>query len=127
VENGMAAKRILIIDDDPVFEKLMEMTLARQGYRVFHARQGKEAMNILGGQCVDLIVLDLMMPEMDGLAFLKWLRGEAGLKTPVLVQTSMVTDVAAGEAINAGATELLYKPAKVPDLLAIINKLTHAA
>jgi len=120
VTNG---KRILIIDDDPFFIKLMQMILLKEGYEVFTASQGKDAITILTAETVDLIVLDLMMPEMDGMEFLHWLRQDAKLTIPTLVQTGMAKASTEVDVMNAGATALIYKPIKAPDFVAKIQEL----
>ncbi|MDQ7089471.1 MAG: response regulator [Methylococcales bacterium] len=116
-------KRILIIDDDKFFIKLMNMALTQSGYEVLLAMQGNEAIDVLKHQSVDLIIVDLMMPELDGLGFLHWLREEKHLNIPTLVQTGMATESTEIEVKAAGATALLYKPVKVIDLIAKIKEL----
>lgn len=119
-------KRILIVDDDQFFIKLLGMALRKNNYEVLLAMQGKEAITILQQQTVDMIIVDLMMPELDGLGFLHWLRQEAKLNTPTLVLTGMVKSSTEAEVRNAGATDLIYKPIKVPDLLAKVKQLEQA-
>ena len=114
---------ILIIDDDKFLIKLMAKVIQKAGYNVVTALQGKQAIEILSQQNVDLIVVDLMMPEMDGLVFLHWLRQEAGLNTPTLVQTAMVKPDTEQLVMEAGASSLIFKPVKVPVLIAKIQEL----
>ncbi len=114
---------VLIIDDDKFLIKLMAKAIENAGYNVMTACQGKQAIELLSKQSVDLIMLDLMMPEMDGLAFLHWLRQEAKLSMPVLVQTAMVKNDTEKQVITAGASALLFKPVKVPELIAKIQEL----
>ncbi|NOQ36475.1 MAG: response regulator [Methylococcaceae bacterium] len=118
-----AAKRILIIDDDKFFIRLMDMALKQSGYEVLLALQGKEAIEILKQQTVDMIIVDLMMPELDGLGFLHWLRQEAKLDTPTLVQTGMAKASTEEEVKAAGGSALIYKPVKVPQLIAKVKEL----
>ncbi len=121
-----SAKRILIIDDDQFFIKLMEMALMRNGYEVLLATQGNEGIEILKQQKVDMIIVDLMMPELDGLDFLHWVRQEAKLSTPTLVLTGMTRENTEQEVKAAGATTLLYKPVKVPELIAKVKELEQS-
>lgn len=114
---------VLIIDDDKFLIKLMAKAIERAGYNVMTASQGKQAIELLSQQSADLIVVDLMMPEMDGLAFLHWLRQEAELNIPTLVQTAMVKSDTEKQVMNAGASALIFKPVKVPDLIARIQEL----
>lgn len=122
-EQTKTARRILIIDDDRFFIKLMNIILSQEGYDVVTACHGKDAIKILTKETVDLIVVDLMMPEMDGIEFLYWLRQEAKLSTPTLVQTGMAKASIEAEAMAAGATAFIYKPLKAPDLIAKIKEL----
>jgi len=116
-------RRILIIDDDVFIVRLMSLILTKSEYEIISASSGKEAIVILAEQPVDMIIADLMMPEMDGLAFLHWLRQEATLSTPTLILTAMATPDTEKQVMAAGATALLYKPIKVSDLLTKIKQL----
>jgi len=116
-------KRILIIDDDRFFIELMKIILSQEGYEVLTACHGKEGMKILNTETVDLIIVDLIMPEMDGLAFLHWLRQEAKLTILTLVQTGMAKATTEAEVMAAGATALTYKPIKASDLVAKIKEM----
>jgi CheY-like chemotaxis protein len=116
-------RRILLIDDDVFIVRLLSLILTKSEYEIISARNGKDAIAILSEQPVDIIIVDLMMPEMDGLAFLHWLRQEANLTTPTLVLTGMVTPDTEKQVMAAGATGLIYKPIKVSDLLPKIIQL----
>lgn len=116
-------KRILLIDDDVFIVRLLSLLLTKSGYEIISATDGKDAISVLSEQPVDLIILDLMMPEMDGLAFLHWLRQEANLTMPTLLLTSRVAADTEKQVIEAGGSALLYKPIKIPDLLAKIQQL----
>ncbi len=118
-------KTVLIIDDDKFLIKVMAMALRKADYKVICAEQGKQAIEILSqeGVKVDMIVLDLMMPEMDGLGFLHWLRQEALLKTPTLVQTGMVKPDTEQLVMDAGANSLIFKPIKLPSFIAKVQEL----
>ena len=85
MKNG--TKRILVVDDDHSYQLLITMYLKKNGYEILQAGNGYEAIETLNREKVDLIVLDLMMPKMDGFRFLRWLRNEAHEQTPVLVLT----------------------------------------
>ena len=120
----MAVKRrILIIDDDPALRRLMGFGLTRAGYEVVTAEQGAEAMALLGRGPVDLVLVDLMMPVVDGLRFLRWLRQEAKATVPALVFTSYDKNNAPGEARALGASDVLVKPVQLPQLLERVKRL----
>lgn len=102
---------------------MMEMTLKKAGYKTLIANQGKEAIEILSTESIDLIVVDLMMPEMDGLGFLYWLREEARLKIPTLVQTGMVKPDTEKRVMDAGANAVIFKPIKADVLVDKMMKM----
>lgn len=120
-------KQVLLIDDDVFIVQLLTLVLTKSGYKVVSATNGKQAITLLPLQTVDLIIVDLMMPEMDGLQFLQTLRGELKATMPVLVLSGMVTATTESQVMTAGANALLYKPIKVPDLLVKIRQLEALA
>ena len=123
MENNPLKKRILLIDDDELLVGLLALNLIKEKYEIILAHNGTEAIRVLSQQSVDMIIVDLMMPEMDGLAFLNWLRLQAKATMPALVLTGMTTTNTEQQVIDAGGTALLYKPIKVPELLAKIKQL----
>ena len=120
----MAVKRrILVIDDDPALRRLIRFGLGRAGYEVLTAEQGAEGMALFGQGPVDLVLVDLMMPVVDGLRFLRWLRQEARATVPALVFTSYDRNNAPGEALALGASDVLVKPVQLPQLLERVKRL----
>ena len=113
-------KTILLIDDDKFLIKLMSKIMLNAGYDVITASQGKQAIKLLSQKRVDIIVLDLMMPEMDGFAFLYWLRQRVKLDIPTLVQTAMVKADTKRQVMDAGASALIFKPIKETDFISTI-------
>jgi PAS domain S-box-containing protein len=103
------AMKILAIDDEPVIRESIAAYLEDSGFKVFQAGDGKHGLALFRKQPPDLILLDLRMPEMDGLAFLETLRQEAS-DIPVIVVsgTGMLQD--AIEALRAGAQDFVTKP-----------------
>ena len=86
----MSNKTILVVDDDVVYRELLTLGLQAEGYDVVAAENGMVAKERLSQQEVDGIIVDLLMPMMDGLRFIQWLREEKGDKdVPVLVLTSV--------------------------------------
>ena len=81
-------KRILIIDDDPALRRLLKFGLEKAGYETLTADHGGDAVALVGRETVDLMLVDLMMPVLDGLRLLRWLREESRLDVPALVFTS---------------------------------------
>jgi len=86
--SNQAIPNILVVDDDPSLRGLMAMTLKQQKYNVTQAEHGLQATELMDENDVDLVVLDLMMPIMDGRQFLHWLRNERKSNVPVFVVTA---------------------------------------
>ena len=80
-------KRILAVDDEPHMRRLLEISLRQAGYEPVVAENGREALNILRDENVDLVVSDLHMPVMDGLKLLEAMRKD-NIETPVIIVTA---------------------------------------
>ncbi len=113
---------ILVADDDRAIRESLERLLSREGYRVATAVDGAEALETARRGAVDLLVLDLMMPVVDGLTVCRVLRSEAD-RTPVLMLTARTetSDRVAG--LDAGADDYLAKPFDPAELMARIRAL----
>jgi two-component system, OmpR family, response regulator MprA len=118
----MAAPAILVVDDDPPIRRMLERTLAAEGYGVRTAADGGAALAAVERSVPDLIVLDVAMPGVDGLAVARRLRGK-GLGMPILMLTARdgVPDRVAG--LDAGADDYLLKPFAVQELSARVRAL----
>ena len=116
-------KRVLVVDDDEDFLSLLFIYLSRAGYEMLKAKNGLEAIEILKDHDVDMLIIDLMMPMMDGLRFLHWFRKEEKKALPVIVLTATEKDVIETSALEAGATAVLYKPIKGPEILDKLRQL----
>lgn len=116
--------RILIIDDDLLMQELLILGMEMNGFDVVAANDGAKAIKLLTDvellNTLDLIMVDLMMPVMDGFRFLRWLRQEAKIELPVLVLTGMNKPTTYKDVMDAGATDIIYKPI---DVMELINKL----
>lgn len=110
----MGKKRILIVDDDPSIVELLGISLEMVGYEVLTAGDGMQAISVLQNAIhdhpVDMVMVDLMMPVMDGLRFIRWLRTEMNSPLPVLALTGMSQASDAQIAMSAGASAVLSKP-----------------
>ena len=113
---------ILVVDDDAPIRRMLDRTLAAEGYAVESAADGGEALAAVERSAPDLIVLDVSMPGLDGLAVCRRLRAK-GLATPVLLLTARdeVPDRVAG--LDAGADDYLVKPFATDELLARVRAL----
>jgi two-component system response regulator MprA len=113
---------ILVVDDDAAIRRMLERTLNAEGYEVAGAAGGGSALAAIEQSSPDLLVLDLGLPDLDGLAVCRRLRGK-GLSFPVLMLTARdaVPDRVAG--LDAGADDYLVKPFAAEELLARVRAL----
>ena len=110
--------RILVIDDDPIIRMLAGNALRDAGHQVTEADSAEAAIELLDALRPQLILLDLVMPGMGGLAFCAWLRARPrGGRVPVLVMTALDGDDTIRQAFDAGASDFIPKPFK-PGILA---------
>jgi CheY-like chemotaxis protein len=115
---------ILVVDDDPVSQRLLGYALTRAGHAVVAAANGREALRLMGQQRPDLLILDLAMPEMDGVTMLRHLRDSADYRElPVIMLTASGLDSDARAARAAGVTDFLTKPLHPTDLAARVQRL----
>ena len=106
----MAAQRILIVDDDELLQELLALHLEVEGYEVLSAPDGRAALEMLRQERPDLILLDLMMPVMDGLRFMRTLR-EVPAPPPVVVLSAAGGDHQRERDVRAaGAHAVVRKP-----------------
>lgn len=118
-------RRILAVDDSPSVRKLVEFTLKRDGFLVTTAQDGQEALEIIVKEPFDLIILDINMPRLDGLEFLRRIKAEDSLVAiPVVVLTTENYDKDKDEAIKLGAIAYIAKPFKPTALLELVKDLT---
>lgn len=107
----MSAKRVLVAEDDPTFRELITEMLVEAGYQVLAGENGREAWDLLVAQGADMAVLDLNMPELDGMELTRRIRGDAGHKEmPILMLTvrAFIEEQIAG--FDRGADDYLTKP-----------------
>lgn len=117
----MKGSRILLVDDETVFTDNMTRLLTARGYSVTAADSGAVALEVLEENDFDVIVLDLKMPGMDGIATLKEIR-KLGLFTQTLVLTGHGSIDTALEAVKLGACDYLTKPCEIDELVAKIEE-----
>lgn len=117
-------KRILIVEDEQDIQELLEAYLGDAGYETATAWDGIEAVSLFQQEAFDLVLLDVMLPKLDGFTVLRRLRAE-GSTTPVLMLTarSELTDRVNG--LDSGADYYLTKPFEPKELLACIRALTR--
>ena len=115
--------RILIADDDPQILRALRIILTAHGYEVSLARDGREAIDAAAHDRPDVIVLDLGMPGLDGVAVIQAVRGWA--TTPILVVSGRSDTSGKVDALDAGADDYVVKPFATEELLARIRALTR--
>ncbi len=115
---------VLVADDEPDAVRLVSFHLRRQGYRVGHAADGLEALNGVFEGHPDLLVLDLMLPKLDGLEVCRMLRTSPGVRgTPVLMLTARASLEDKLRGFGVGADDYLTKPYELTELLARVEAL----
>src|SRR3954470_19466387 len=120
----MTTKQILVVDDDPLMHRLFQHHLERAGFQMVSARSGREALEIATRQPPELIVMDIMMPDMDGLEALRELKkGDATKAIPVIVITANGHFMARKESEISGAAVFLTKPFSPTQLVTEIGRL----
>jgi diguanylate cyclase (GGDEF)-like protein/PAS domain S-box-containing protein len=121
---GGLAHTILIVDDEPQNRKLLETLLHPEGYLTITACNGEEALAAVKHQLPDLILLDVMMPGMDGYQVAKILKTDiATLHIPIIMVTAQTDPVALLEGLKAGAEEFLTKPVNRAELWLRVRNL----
>ncbi len=113
---------VLIVEDDDGLRPLIRLALAQKGFRVACAENGAAALDALGRECVDLLIIDLQMPVMDGLTLLRTLR-EQGRQYPVIVLSAAAEPSRERELTELGAAAVLRKPVPLSAILAAVQRL----
>ena len=120
----MANERILIVDDEPDLREILRMQLEFEGYRVLEASNGAEAVVVAKEQAPDLIVLDIMMPEMDGIEVVNRLRGSFATRNiPVILATAKCHDDDKVVGLASGANDYVTKPYNRNELMIRVHRM----
>ncbi|GAA3086106.1 response regulator transcription factor [Streptomyces rectiviolaceus] len=120
------AAKVLVVDDDPEVRAAVEDALTIEGHLVRGAPDGQRALSAVARWEPDLLVLDVMMPVLDGLAVCRQLRA-AGDRTPVLVLTALGSVSERVDGLDAGADDYLVKPFALDELVARVRALLRRA
>lgn len=110
---------ILIIDDEKLIVKGLQHSLEQSGFKVFAAYDGKQALNILNDQIIDFILLDIMLPEIDGITLCKQIRQKSGI--PIIMLTAKNDEIDKILGLEFGADDYVTKPFHTRELIARIN------
>jgi two-component system, OmpR family, response regulator len=113
---------ILLVDDNEKIRKLMEIYLKQEGYHVLHAENGERALEVLAETNADLIILDIMMPKMDGYDLAKELR-DANFNMPILMVTAKDTFIDKKTGFGLGVDDYMTKPVDMEELVLRVKAL----
>ena len=113
-------ERVLIVDDEPAIRRFVRTTLSVQGYEVLEAEDGRTALEVARRSSVDILVLDLGLPDVDGFEVIRTLR-EGGSTVPIIVLSSRTDEAGKVKALDLGADDYVMKPFGVDELLARIR------
>ncbi len=113
---------ILVVEDDKALRELFCTVLSKNGFVYFEAKDGVEAWDVLEKQYIDLIITDIMMPNMDGYGLVKSLR-ENGLNTPVLMITAKDAFEDMRSGFHAGTDDYMVKPVNLNEMILRVNAL----
>ncbi|MCD6115713.1 response regulator [bacterium] len=120
-------KKVLVVDDDPLVVKVLQDPLKRAGYDVEVASHGLEALQKVKEKRPDLIILDILMPLMDGFKVARFLKFDKRFKDiPIIVLTSRATEGERKMGEKVGANEFLYKPFRLPHVLDVVQRYLNA-
>jgi CheY-like chemotaxis protein len=115
---------VVVADDNPVSRRILSHIILRMGHAVVSAENGREALERLDDSSPDLLILDLAMPEMDGLTALKLARTDERYKTlPIIMLTASGLDRDARAARAEGVSEFLTKPFRSQELVEMLERL----
>jgi len=116
-------KRILVAEDNKLILDTIAYSLAREGYDILQANDGKECLKILDENVVDLIITDLFMPYINGHEIISILRDERKINTPILVLSSAGVEDNVLKAFDLGADDFMVKPFSLVELNVRVRKI----
>lgn len=114
--------RILIVEDEDHIRELLRLNLELEGYEVVSTANGKKALDMISGQHFDLLLLDVMLPEVDGFSITEQVR-LSNLEVPILLLTAKDTSQDRVTGLKKGADDYLTKPFNLEELLLRVSKL----
>ncbi len=126
IHHGQVSNRLLLADDDRAIRESLERALELEGYLVTSVADGVQALSAIRREAPDLIILDVMMPGVDGLGVCRVVRAD-GLRVPILMLTARVELDARVAGLDAGADDYLAKPFDLEELLARLRALLRRA
>ena len=119
------AKRILLVDDEPLILKGLKYTLEQEGYETLSAMDGEEALNLFFSKTVDLVLLDVMLPKLDGIQFCQRIRESSNV--PIIMLTAKGEDMDKILGLEYGADDYMTKPFNILEVKARIKNILRRA
>jgi DNA-binding response OmpR family regulator len=117
-------KTILVVDDEKLTRQLFRLYFTPKGYDIVEAANGREALEIIEKNCPNLVIMDVLMPDMDGFSTVRHIRSKLSPdQLPVIFLTSRADYKAEAEGFEAGAQRFLVKPIHLDFLLATVKEL----
>jgi two-component system KDP operon response regulator KdpE len=110
---------VLVVDDEPPIRRFLRTSLSAQGYRVMEAERGSEALGLIRRESPDVVVLDLGLPDIDGLSVIEAVRRESAV--PIIVLSSRNDEHGKVQALDLGADDYVTKPFGMDELVARIR------
>jgi DNA-binding response OmpR family regulator len=115
----MSAKTILVVEDEASIAEVVSLYLKRAGYSVLIAPDGRQAMNMFDRQQPDFVILDLMLPEVDGLSLTRWLRDRSDI--PIIMLTARREEMDRITGLEMGADDYVIKPFSPQELVSRVR------
>lgn len=116
------SKKIVLAEDNSILSKLLQYKLEKEGYELFIASNGKEALDLIESKDPDMILTDIMMPFISGLEVISHVRNKLDKKTPIMVFSSAGQEEMVLSAFNLGATDFMSKPISPNELIIRIKR-----
>ncbi len=116
--------RILVVDDEPTLVRLMQFILAKQGHTMLSASNGEDALAIIRDERPDLVLLDIMMPRVDGYEVARTVRADADetlAKIPIIMLSAKAQDQDVRRGLELGVNEYITKPFAPEQLVTLVN------
>ena len=121
----MTETRILVVEDEPSLAEVVSLYLTRAGYQVQIASDGKQAMTALEKQIPDFVILDLMLPEIDGMTLTRWLRARSNV--PIIMVTARREEIDRIAGLELGADDYVVKPFSPQELVSRVRAVLRRA
>ncbi len=122
---GAPPSTVLVVDDEPIVREVVATYLRREGYRALEAGDGNVARRMIEDDPPSLVVLDVMLPGMDGLDLCRWIRGRSG--TPIIMLTARGEEADRVVGLDLGADDYVIKPFSPRELVARVRSVLRRA